>query len=124
MVYRQALDTEKLNRRELEESVARESALVRQQYEAKVVALEAMGILLWARSRKLEATLEASGHSMIEDTGESEAIDAACPTLFGVSDLLPIREVIWIHFAKHREVSAIAFQKRIVGPGPGPAFAI
>ena len=86
MVYRQALDTEKLNHREMKEKFVEGSILVSQQYEAKIEALEAMGNLLWARSRNLKATLDAHGHTIVEEDGESEGIDAACRTLFGVYD--------------------------------------
>ena len=85
-VYREALDIEKLDRREKEEKLAEELALTRQQPEAKIEALEAMGNLLWARSRNLKATLDVHGQIIVEENDESEGIDAACRTLFGVDD--------------------------------------
>ncbi|KAI4127534.1 MAG: hypothetical protein LQ347_004558 [Umbilicaria vellea] len=85
-VYRQALDTEKLDRREQEEKVAEEFSLLRQRWEAKVEALVAMGNLLWARTRRLQASRMASGHELGEESGGSESIDAACRSLFGMED--------------------------------------
>lgn len=85
-VYLQALETAELDRRELEDQFAEESSLVRQQHEAKINALEVLGTLLWTRSRNLKATLDAHGHDIIEQSSESEDIDAACRTLFGIDD--------------------------------------
>lgn len=45
-----------------------------------------MGNLLWARSRKQQASLMASGLEIGEESSESESIDAACRTLLGMED--------------------------------------
>lgn len=45
-----------------------------------------MGKLLWARSRYLKATLEGRRHSINEEDGGSEDIDAADQLLFVVSE--------------------------------------